>query len=87
MANKKLRIAILAPLTRPVDKDTRGSRPRVIYDLINRLKENGHEITLYGPGDSQVSVNLIKVVDKSIYNAPPIRKSILPAYNRYYGVS
>ncbi len=65
-----MKIAILAPLTRPVHVDTRGSRPRIIYDLILGLEEKGHEIVLYGPGDSQVPCKLVSVVKKSIYNSP-----------------
>ena len=64
-----MKIAILAPLTRPVHPDTRGSRPRIIYDLISGLRQKGHEITLYGPGDCEAPCKIVKVVEKSIYNS------------------
>lgn len=66
-----MKIAILAPLTRPVHPDTRGSRPRIIYDLISLLKEKGNDITLYGSGDSQVPCRVVEIVKMSIYNSPP----------------
>lgn len=66
-----MKIAILAPLTRPVHPDTRGSRPRIIYDLIVGLKKKGHDITLYGPGDCQAPCKIIKVIEESVYNSPP----------------
>lgn len=65
-----MKIAILAPLTRPAHPDTRGGRSRVVYDLIINLKNRGHDITVYGPGDCDVPTKLIKVIEKSIYNSP-----------------
>lgn len=66
-----MRIAILAPLTRPVKSDTRGSRPRLIYDLVRFLVKKGHKVTTFGTGDSQVDGDLVKVIPKAIYLMPP----------------
>lgn len=65
-----MKIAILAPLTRPVHPDTRGSRPRLVYDLVKLLVQRGHEVTTFGPGDSKVAGKLIKVSPKSMYLMP-----------------
>jgi len=79
-----MKIAILAPLTRPVEHDTRGSRPRVIFDLITGLKERGHDITLYAPGDSKVPVKLEAIIEKSVYNSEPAEN---PFYQHTIGLA
>lgn len=66
-----MKIAILAPLTRPPHPDTRGSRPRIVYDLANYLVKNGHEVTVYAAGDAKVPGRLVSVIPQSVYNAPP----------------
>lgn len=68
---KKLKIALIAPLTRPTESDTRGSRPKIVYDLAKLLTQDGHDVTVFGPGDSKVPCKLIKVIDQSVYLAPP----------------
>jgi len=65
-----MKIAILAPLTRPAHPDTRGSRPRLVYDLVRILVQKDHAVTTFGPGDSKVPGKLIKVSPKSIYLLP-----------------
>lgn len=72
-----MKIALLSPLTRPPHPDTRGSRPRIVYDLANWLEKMGHEITVYAAGDAKVPGRLISVVPQSIYNA-------IPAENTFY---
>lgn len=67
----KLKIALLAPLTRPTEADTRGSRPKIVYDLAKILTEKGHNVTVFGPGDSKVPCKLEKVIPQSVYLAPP----------------
>lgn len=64
---KKLRIAILGPLTRPANFDSRGSRPRIIFDLARGYTERGHEVTSFIPGNSEVSGRVVPVSPKSIY--------------------
>ena len=66
-----MKIALLAPLTRPVHSDTRGSRPKIVYDLAMGLKAKGHDVTIYGPGDCEIPVKIVKVIEKSVYNLPP----------------
>lgn len=66
----KLKIALLAPLTRPPHPDTRGSRPRIVYDLAHHLIKSGHHVTVYAAGDAKVPGKLIKVIPQSVYNLP-----------------
>lgn len=68
---KKLKIAILAPVTREVSHDTRGGRNRVIFDLIEELTKQKHNVTLFGTGDSKTKAKLIPVIPKGLYNLPP----------------
>ena len=64
---RKLKIALLAPLTRPAEADARGSRPRIVYDLAKGLTDNGHEVTTFGTGNSKISGKLISIAPVSIY--------------------
>ncbi len=65
---KPLKIAILAPLTRAALADSRGSRPRIVYDLVKGLIEAGHQVTTFGTGDSELPGELVKISPTSIYN-------------------
>lgn len=62
-----MKIAILAPLTRAAEVDARGSRPRVVYDLVKGLVNAGHKVTTFGTGDSKLPGELIKISPISIY--------------------
>lgn len=62
-----MKIAILAPLTRSASADARGSRPRIVYDLVNGLVANGHEVTTFGTADSDLKGELVGISPKSIY--------------------
>lgn len=62
-----MKIALLAPLTRAAGVDSRGSRPRIVYDLAKGLVDRGHKVTIFGTGDSKISGNLIKISPVSIY--------------------
>lgn len=62
-----MKIAILAPLTRSVNNDPRGSRPKIVYDLAHGLSKRGHEVTVFAPGDSIVDGKLIPISPTGIY--------------------
>lgn len=66
----KLKIALLAPLTRPTSGDTRGSRPKIVWDLAKIFDEMGHDVTVFAPGDSEVAGKLYPVIPQSVYLAP-----------------
>jgi len=68
---KKLKIALLAPLTKTVEFDTRGSRPRIVYDLANHLTKRGHDVTTFASADSHVPGKLIPMAPKALYKLPP----------------
>ena len=71
MSKKKLNLAILGSATLPIPPfNGYGGTQRGIYDLIYHLNEKGHEIHLFGPGDSDV-----KNLENIILHAP-VKNSI-----------
>ncbi len=69
--DKKLRIAMLAPIKRPVTADTTVSRPRVIVDLATGLMSHGHEITIVGTADSSLrGATVVGIVPKGLNFLP-----------------
>lgn len=67
-----MRIAILAPLKRELSKDTKGGRPRIVYNLVEGLVAKGHEVTVFGTGDSDIHAALIPVLPKALFHLPPV---------------
>jgi glycosyltransferase involved in cell wall biosynthesis len=71
MSRKKLNLAILGSATLPIPPfNGYGGTQRGIYDLISHLNGKGHEIHLFGPGDSDV-----KNLENIILHAP-VKNSI-----------
>ena len=69
---QSMRIALLAPLKRELSAETRGGRPRIVYNLAEGLVSRGHEVTVFGTGDSRISGNLIPVIPKALFHLPPV---------------
>lgn len=67
-----MRVAILAPLKRELSKDTKGGRPRIVYNLAEGLSVRGHEVTVFGTGDSVISGKLIPVIPKALFHLPQV---------------
>lgn len=67
-----MRIAILAPLKRELSKDTKGGRPRIVYNLVEGLVVKGHQVTVFGTGDSEVAATVIPVIPKALFHLPPV---------------
>lgn len=64
---KKLRIAILPHLGRPITRYTRASRSRVIYDLIFELAKKGHKVSLFGTQDSRTLAENIPICKTGVF--------------------
>lgn len=64
---KKLRIAILPHLGRPITRYTRASRSRVIYDLVDGLTKRGHDVSLLGTADSKTAAKTIPVAPTGVF--------------------
>lgn len=60
-----MNIAILASPNAPIPPQKYGGTERVIYYLIKGLVEAGHNVTLLGPGDSDVPCELIPIAPQA----------------------
>lgn len=68
----RLKIALLAPLKRPITPQTTVSRNRVILELAQGLAKRGHSVTIFGTSDSQVpNVEIVGVIRKGLTDLPP----------------
>lgn len=68
----KLRIALLAPLKRPINPQTTVSRNRIVADLALGLAQKGHSVTIFGTSDSNLpGVKVVGVVEKGLIELPP----------------
>jgi glycosyltransferase involved in cell wall biosynthesis len=68
----KLKLALLAPLKRPITPTTTVSRNRIVADLAMGLAKNGHEVTIFGTANSNLpGVKIIEVVEKGLTQLPP----------------
>jgi glycosyltransferase involved in cell wall biosynthesis len=68
-AKRKLRIAQVASLWAKIPPVTYGGIELVIKLLIDELIKQGHEVTLFGTGDSQTSANLRAVTPRNVLDA------------------
>lgn len=67
-----MKIGILAPLKRELSAETKGGRPRIVYNLVEGLVARTHDVTVFGTGDSRVSAKLIPVIPKALFHLPPV---------------
>ncbi|MBI5614617.1 glycosyltransferase family 4 protein [Candidatus Gottesmanbacteria bacterium] len=68
---KKLKIAILAPIEETVPPTKYGGTELVVFNLITQLVKRGHDVTLYGTGDSVAPCKIVPIVEKAIRTIPP----------------
>jgi glycosyltransferase involved in cell wall biosynthesis len=61
-----MRIAQVAPLYESVPPRKYGGIERVVHNLTEAFVAEGHEVTLFGSGDSQTSADLVPVVRESL---------------------
>lgn len=67
-----MKIAILAPLKRELSFDTKGGRPRIVYNIVEELVRRNHDVTVFGTGDSKISAKLIPVISKALFHLPQV---------------
>ena len=75
---KKLRIGQIAPLNLPVPPKKYGGTEKIIYFLCEELTKKGHEVFLFGSGDSKVSCHLVPIVKKGLWYLKPKAKNYYP---------
>ena len=62
-----MKIALVAPPFLPVPPVRYGGTERVIGTLATELTRRGHDVTLFGPGDSTVPCRVVPVVANSLW--------------------
>lgn len=66
-----MKILIVSLLKRKINSQITAARPRMIYDLVCGLKEQGHDIAVLGTGDSYIpGVKIIPVIPKCFVDMP-----------------
>ena len=66
---RAMRIALLAPPVLPVPPVRYGGTERIVAELARGLHRAGHEVTLFGPGDSRIAGRVVPTVAHSIWRA------------------
>jgi glycosyltransferase involved in cell wall biosynthesis len=61
-----MRIAQIAPPWIPIPPKHYGGTENVIYHLVEEQVAQGHDVTLFGPGDSKTSAKLVSFYPKSL---------------------
>jgi len=61
-----MNIAIIGTPYLPIPPKKYGGTERYLYYLIKGLKELGHHVILFGPGDSKVDCEVIPIIDKAV---------------------
>jgi glycosyltransferase involved in cell wall biosynthesis len=64
-----LRIALVAPPLLAIPPQTYAGTERVIAALGDELHARGHQVTLIGPGDSDVPYELVPTIDQSLWSS------------------
>ncbi len=70
VADRKLRIAQLAPLAESVPPAKYGGTERVVSAITEELVRRGHEVTLFASGDSVTSARLAPIVPRALRSEP-----------------
>lgn len=73
-----MRIAQVAPLYESVPPQLYGGTERVVSYLTEALLGQGHDVTLFGAGDSQTDAELVSVVPRSLRLDPTCTDSLAP---------
>src|SRR5437773_6960253 len=61
-----MRIAQVAPPWIPIPQKQYGGTENVIYHLVEEQVAQGHDVTLFAPGDAKTSANLVSFYPKSL---------------------
>lgn len=66
-----MKVLIVSLLKRKVTPEIPAARPRVIYEIASGLVKKGHQVSLIGTADSQISgVTIIPVIEKGFVDMP-----------------
>lgn len=73
-----MRIAQVAPLYESVPPQLYGGTERVVSYLTEALVAQGHQVTLFGAGDSSTAADLVSVVPRSLRLDPTCTDALAP---------
>lgn len=65
-----MRIGLLAPPVESVPPETYGGTERVVASLADALVDRGHDITVFGSGDSHTRARLVETVERAVWHDP-----------------
>lgn len=85
-ANRKLKIAQIAPVIERVPPKKYGGTERIVHALTENLVKKGHKVTLYATGDSLTSAKLISVLPKGLRELK-ITNELNPNYLLHIGLA
>lgn len=77
---KKLKIGQISPLNLPVPPEKYGGSERVIFNLCEWLTKKGHQVFLFGTGNSKVSCHLVPIIKQGLWELKPKDSSAYYAY-------
>lgn len=82
-----MKVAMIAPFEESVPPRKYGGTELVVYNIITELVAMGHDVTLFGTGDSSVPCKVIPIFPKSIrMDEPYIKDQKLRDIAKYWGV-
>lgn len=79
-----MKIAHIAPPWIPVPPKNYGGTEVVIYNLVEELVAQGHDVTLFAPGDAHTSAKLVSFFPKSLLASKIPWQAHLKAYYHLY---
>lgn len=81
-----MKIAMLAPFEESVPPAKYGGTELVVYNLVEQLVKNGHEVTLLASGDSKTSAKLEPIFSQSIRLLPDSQDMRIRDALKYMGI-
>ncbi|MEO6887768.1 MAG: glycosyltransferase family 4 protein [Ktedonobacteraceae bacterium] len=79
-----MKIAHIAPPWLAIPPKNYGGTENVIYTLVEEQVAQGHDVTLFAPGDAKTSANLVSFFPQSILTAGESWQSHLKAYYHFH---
>ncbi len=84
--NKKLKIALVAPIEEPVPPEKYGGTELVVANIIEPLVAAGHEVHLLASGDSKTSAILHPIIPRAMRKEPHINDQRLRDVHKFIAI-
>src|SRR5436305_12041615 len=79
-----MRIAQIAPAWIPIPPKNYGGTESVVYNLVEEQVAQGHDVTLFAPGDAKTSAKLVSFFSKSLLSEKVPWAAHLKAFYHFY---